>query len=135
MIIPAKNDRAVVADHLNADLTALYEYGQPWNTIFAPSSLSISLKSGISEHPPLFLNNTQIPEVTSIKVFVYLAEAYRQCFETWKTTSGSVVPLRLFFQCQDISLFYKSWTPPMLEYGSILCSGAALFHVNRLDSF
>ena len=82
-LIPAKNDRVVAADHLNADLTALYEYGQLWNIIFAPaktSSLVIFLKTGISEHPTLFLNNIQIPEVTSvinIRFFVYLAETYR----------------------------------------------------------
>jgi len=57
MTIPAKNNCDVAADHLNADLTALYEYGKPWNIIFAPaktSSLIISLKSGMSEHPPYF---------------------------------------------------------------------------------
>ena len=37
MTIPAKNDRVVAANHLNADLTALYEYGKPWNIIFAPA--------------------------------------------------------------------------------------------------
>ena len=55
--IPHKNDCTAAADHLNAALTALYKYSQPWNIIFAPvktSSLVVSLKSNVSSHPPLF---------------------------------------------------------------------------------
>ena len=130
---------------MNADLTALYEYGQPWNIIFAPaktSSLVISLKTGISEHPPLFLNNIQIPEVTSVKVFGF---TFNSLF-TWQTHIDSVLKrgrqclgqlyyCHSFFECQDISLLYKSWIRHMLEYGSILYPGAASSHVNRLESF
>ena len=69
--IPHKNDCTAAADHLNADLSALYKYGQPWNIIFAPAktfSLVVSLKSDVSSHPPLFLNDIRIPEVNSVKV-------------------------------------------------------------------
>ena len=144
MTIPEKTDRAIAADHLNVDLTALYEYGQPWNIIFAPAKTSsfnlvISLKSGIS---PLSVSNMQIPEVTSIKV---LGFTFDSSF-TWQRHIDSVLRRgrqRLgqlyrccsFFESHDISLLYKSWICPVLEYGSILYSGAAPSHVHRLDSF
>jgi len=143
--IPTKNNRGVAADHLNTDLTALYEYGKPWNIIFAPaktSSLIISLKSGISEHPPLFLNDIQIPEVTSVKVLGFTFDS----LFTWqkhldnvlkrgRQRLGQVYRCRSLFDRQDISLLYKSWIRPMLEYGCVLYSGAALSHINRLNSF
>ena len=47
MTIPEKTDRAIAADHLIFDLTALYKYGQPWNIIFAPSDIFISYFSEV----------------------------------------------------------------------------------------
>jgi len=35
---------------------------------------------------------------------------------------------------QDMSIIYKSWIRPILEYGSILYSGAATTHLRRLDN-
>ena len=49
---------------LNTNLDALYHYGHSWNIEFAPSktsSLIVSIKSNISEHPPM----TCISEVSS----------------------------------------------------------------------
>ena len=74
--IPHKDNRVTVAAHLNADLAALCEYGHHWNIKFAPSktfSLVVSLKSDFSNHPPLFLNDVHIPEVSSVKTlgFIY----------------------------------------------------------------
>ena len=115
-----------VAYYLNADLTALYKYGQPWNVIFAPaktSSLVVSLKSDVSSHPPLFLNNIQIPEVNSkCSDLLLTLLSYRQCFELWTTMFRSVISLPIIFECQDNFTLYKSWISPMLEYGSILYS-------------
>ena len=81
--IPNKDDRATAAVHLIADLAALCEYGYHWNIEFSllkTFSLVVSLKSDISNHPPLFLNDVRIPEVSSVKVlgliFSYLAETY-----------------------------------------------------------
>ena len=48
---------------------------------------------------------------------------------------GQVYRCCLLFECQDISLLYKSWIRPMLEYGCVLYSGAAVSHINRLNSF
>ena len=58
-IIPHKDNRVTAAAQLNADLAALCEYGHHWNTKFVPLktfSLVVSLKSDISNHPPLFLD-------------------------------------------------------------------------------
>jgi len=109
-----KTNRGIAADHLNADLTALHEYGKPWNIIFAPaktSSLIISLKSGISEHPPLFLNDIQIPKVTSVRVLGFTFDS----LFTWqkhidnvlkrgRQRLGQVYHCHSLFECHDITL-------------------------------
>jgi len=56
MTIPHKNACTTAANHLNADLSALFDFGHPWNVLFAPEktfSLLISLKSDVSSHLPL----------------------------------------------------------------------------------
>ena len=71
--IPHKDNRATAAAHLNADLAALCEYGHHWKIEFAALktfSLVVSLKSDLSNHPPLFLNDTLIPEVSSVRDFL-----------------------------------------------------------------
>ena len=48
---------------------------------------------------------------------------------------GQLYRCRSLLGSQGIATAYKSWIHPMLEYGSILYSEAALTHLNRLDSF
>ena len=63
-IIPQKSD------HYNA-ATQLNQFGHPWNIEFTPYktfSLIISLKTNISEHPPLFLNDYHISEAKSTNI-------------------------------------------------------------------
>ena len=35
---------------------------------------------------------------------------------------------------QDVSIIYKSWNRPILEYGNMLYSGAAATHLHRLNN-
>jgi len=48
---------------------------------------------------------------------------------------GQLYRCRSLLGSQGIATAYKSWIRPMLEYGSILYSGAALTHLNCLNSF
>ena len=74
--IPLKSK---AADEINTDLVALSQFGKqwPWFMDFAPlktKSLLISLKRDTMDHPPLFLNNCPIGEVSSLKIlgFIYV---------------------------------------------------------------
>ena len=144
-INPNRSDCFPAATSLNADLAALCVHGRPWNIQFAPqktSSLLISLKSEISSHPPLFLNHTRIPEVSSIKVLGFLFDSTL----TWqkhidsvlcrgKQCLGQLYRYRSLLGSQGIATAYKSWIRPSLEYGIMLYSGVAQSHLARLDSF
>ena len=46
-----KEERAIAAAHLNADLAALCEYGTYWNIEFAPLKTFSLVVSDISNHP------------------------------------------------------------------------------------
>jgi len=72
-IIPDKSSRIVAAaSHLNSNLAALIHFDQRLLISFAPqmsSSLIISLKRDLASFPhPLLLNNTLIPETSSLKI-------------------------------------------------------------------
>ena len=76
--IPHKDDCVTAAAQLNADLAALCKYGHHWNIKFTPSktfSLVVSLKSDISNHPALFLDGIQIPDVSSVKVLGFVFDS------------------------------------------------------------
>ena len=63
---------------LNADLAALFQFGQQWFMDFAPlntRSLLISLKRDTFDHPPLFMNNRPIAEVSSLKILGFMLDS------------------------------------------------------------
>ena len=72
-IISDKTDLTAAASDLNYDLASLYHFGLTWHITFAPnkpSSLLISLKHDLqsSLHPPLFLNDSDICETSTVQV-------------------------------------------------------------------
>ena len=48
---------------------------------------------------------------------------------------GQLYCCRSLFGSQGIATLYKFWIRPVLEYGSVLYSGAAPTHLNHLDRF
>ena len=79
-IIPDETDHIAAASDLNSDLAALYHFGQSWQIKFAPqktSSLIISLKRDLRSlpHPRLFLDDTVIPETSSVQVLGFTFDA------------------------------------------------------------
>ena len=141
--IPHKDDRVTAAAQLNADLAALCKYGHHWNIKFAPSktfSLVVSLKSDISNHPALFLDGIQISDISSVKALGFVFDSsltwqkhIDQVLSRGKQRLGQLYRGRSLFGCEGTATLYKSWIRPTLEYGSILYSGAALSHLNRLE--
>ena len=144
-IIPDKIDRITAASDLNCDLAALYHFGQSWQIKFAPNktfSLIISLKRDLQllPHPPLFLDGSVIPETSTVWVLGFTFDSLL----TWESHIVSILNrgkqrasqlycCRSLLTSQHLSLMYKSWIRPALEYGSILYAGAASTHLQRLD--
>ena len=144
-IIPDKTDRIAAASDLNSDLAALYHFGQSWQIKFAPQktfSLIISLKRDLQSlpHPPLFLDGTVIPETSSVQVLGFTFDALltwephiMKILNRGKQRASQLYCCRSLLTSQDISLIFRSWIRPVLEYGNILYTGAASGHLQRLD--
>ena len=144
-IIPDKIDRITAASDVNCDLAALYHFGQSWQIKFAPNktfSLIISLKRDLQllPHPPLFLDGSVIPETSTVRVLGFTFDLLL----TWephivsilncgKQRASQLYCCRSLLTSQDLSLMYKSWIRPALEYGSILYARAASTHLQQLD--
>ena len=119
-IIPDKTDRTVAACDLNYDLAALYHFGLTWQIKFAPnktSSLLISLKCDLqsSPHPPYFLNDSIIPETSTVQVLGFTFDSLL----TWeshivrmlncgKQRVSQLYCCRSLLTSQDLCLMYKS---------------------------
>ena len=73
-VIPLKSDRLRAADEINTTLWHCPSLGSSGLWIL-PLSLLISLKRDTMDHPPLFLNNCQIAEVSSLKVFGFMLDS------------------------------------------------------------
>ena len=145
-IIPNKTDQTAAASDLNCDLAALYRFGLTWKIKYAPNetcSLLISLKHNLqsSPHPPLFLNNSIIPETSTAQILGFTFNSLL----TWelhivRMLNHGKQKVSLFHRChslctsQDLRLMYTSWIHPTLEYGNNLYCGAALSHLQCLDN-
>ena len=143
-VIPLKSDWLRAADELNTDLVALSQFGKQWFMDFAPSktrSLIISLKHDIIDHPPLFLNDCPIVEVSSLKILDFVFDSSF----TWGPHVDMIVSRakqRLAQLCRlspildpaGLSVMYKSFIRSCLEYGHLLYFSAARSHLERLDA-
>ena len=86
------------------------------------------------------MEGTTVPKTSSIKVLGFT-------FDTLLTSETHIVIVlsharyragQLYHCCyllteQDMSTRYKSWIRPILEYGSILYSGAAITYLHCLN--
>ena len=90
--------------------------------------IKISLKTGISEYPPLFLNDYNIPKVNSTNILGVKVLTHG------KQRLGQLHRCRNFFNHHDLSILYKSWVRPTIEYGYVLYSGASPSHLHCLNT-
>ena len=107
---------------------------------FAPLKI-ISLKHDTIDHPPLFLNNCPIAEVSSLKILGFVFDSSF----TWGPHVDMIVSRakqRLAQLCRlspildpaGLSVMYKSFIRSCLEYGHLLYFSAARSHLERLDA-
>ena len=87
------------------------------------------------------MDDTIIPETSSIKVLGFKFDSLL----TWgphitdilsraRHRAGQLYRCCSLLTEQDMSIIYKSWIRPILEYGNILYSGAAATHLHRLNN-
>ena len=115
---------------LMCDLAVLFQFGKQWFIDFTPlktKSLLVSLKQDTIDHPPLFLDNCPIVEVSSLKILGFMFDSSF----TWgphvdmivsktKQRLAQLCRLSPYLEPAGLSIMYKSFVRSCLEYGHLL---------------
>ena len=115
-----------------------------WFMDFAPlkiRSLLISLKHDTFDHPPLFMNNHLIAEVSSLKILGFMLDSsftwgphIDMIISRTKQRLAQLCRLSSYLDSVGLSIMYKSFVRSCLEYGHLLYFGAARGYLKRLDA-
>ena len=142
-VILTKDLRLSAADEINADFCSLADWGKRWHIEFEPSksnALCVSLKCGVEEHPPLFMNGVLIKEskVLSILGFHfdsrltwdYMIDSTVRCC---RQRLGCLRRISEYLGTEDLSLAYRPFVHPVAKYGGIFLLGASATQLSKLD--
>ena len=128
---------------LNSDLEKLSRWAAIWLVTFNPSkneSLLISRKINKPIHPPLYMQNVQIQEVSSHKhLGLYLSNdcSWHQHIDYIKQKAWFRIHImrKLKFKLDRKSLetIYLTFIRPLLEYGDVIWDNCTQYEKNELD--
>ena len=137
------NNPTTAALCLNSDLEKLSRWAAIWLVTFNPSkneSLLISRKINKPIHPPLYMQNVQIQEVSSHKhLGLYFSNdcSWHQHIDYIKQKAWFRIHimLKLKFKLDRKSLetIYLTFIRPLLEYGDIIWDNCTQYEKNELD--
>ena len=128
---------------LNSDLEKLSRWAAIWLVTFNPSkneSLLISRKINKPIHPPLYMQNVQIQEVSSHKhLGLYFSNdcSWHQHIDYIKQKAWFRIHImrKLKFKLDRKSLetIYLTFIRPLLEYGDVIWDNCTQYEKNELD--
>ena len=127
----------------NSDLEKLSRWAAIWLVTFNPSkneSLVISRKINKPIHPPLYMQNVQIQEVSSHKhLGLYFSNdcSWQQHIDYIKQKAWFRIHImrKLKFKLDRKSLetIYLTFIRPLLEYKDVICDNCTQYEKNELD--
>ena len=134
---------ATAALCLNSDLEKLSRWAAIWLVTFNPSkneSLLISRKINKPIHPPLYMQNVQIQEVSTHKhLGLYFSNdcSWHQHIDYIKQKAWFRIHImrKLKFKLDRKSLetIYLTFIRPLLEYGNVIWDNCTQYEKNELD--
>ena len=137
------NNPTTAALCLNSDLEKLSRWAAIWLVTFNPSkneSLLISRKINKPIHPPLYMQNVQIQEVSSHKhLGLYFSNdcSWHQHIDYIKQKAWFRIHImrKLKFKLDRKSLetIYLTFIRPLLEYGDVIWDNCTQYEKNELD--
>ena len=143
--VPRSEYLQIYHDTLQADLNSILEWANDWKLIFKPSKTrEVVFKSRVNlddrPHPILTLDNNNIERVTShIHLGVILDQHlnWREHFNYIRCRADKMLnpltALKSRFTSKHLATMYTSFILPVVEYGSILYSGASIESLSNLD--
>lgn len=137
------DDPVTTARCLNLDLDVIHQWAERWLVKFNAAkseSLLVSRKTNKHVHPPLFMNNEQIKEVSSHKhlgIFLSNDGTWHEHINyiTAKAWVRINVMRKLKFLLDRSSLekIYTSFIRPLLEYGDVVWDNCTRYEVNAIE--
>ena len=135
MILDVVDSPVASAVKLNSDLTSIAHWADKWMlTINAGKSRSMifSIKKHKPDHPPLFLNQSIIPEVNShchlgielssdLSWHNHINTIYERASKRLNMLKG----LKFLLNRSTLNIMYLSLIRPLLEYGDFLWDGCS----------
>ena len=128
---------------LNSDLEKLSRWAAIWLVTFNPSkneSLLISRKINKPIHPPLYMQNVQIQEVSSHKhLGLYFSNdcSWHQHIDYIKQKAWFRIhimrKLKFNLDRKSLETIYLTFIRPLLEYGDVIWDNCTQYEKNELD--
>ena len=128
---------------LNSDLEKLSRWAAIWLVTFNPSkneSLLISRKINKPIHPPLYMQNVQIQEVSSHKhLGLYFSNdcSWHQHIDYIKQKAWFRIhvmrKLKFKLDRKSLETIYLTFIRPLLEYGDVIWDNCTQYEKNELD--
>ena len=124
-----------IANKLNKALTSINDWAKMWIVTFNPNkteSVTFSRRKDINK-PPLFMNNTQIKDVSEHKHLGIILQSNAK----WKSQIDSIITkcskrlnvlasLKFKFKRNTLETLYKSFIRPCMDYGNDTWSNCTL---------
>ena len=137
------DDPINAANQLNNDLDKIHSWAKTWLVSFNPAkseSMIFSRKRNKPYHPPVFMNQSQIEEVTSHKHLglVYSNDCtWHEHLDYIKTKAWVRINImrKLKFKLDRRSLqtIYFSFIRPVIEYADVVWDDCTLYEANDLE--
>ena len=144
-VIPSPDERQLVSDSLNRDLTKISEWCRLWGMKLNPTktqSMIVSRSRTLyPEHPDLLLNNVVLNTCNSFKILGVLFDSKFTFEQHVRSISSSVAQkigllrksYKIFGDTSVLRKCFNSFILPCLEYCSPAWSSAAASHLKLLD--
>ena len=138
-----KDDPAEISNYRQLDLLKINKWAKQWLVKFNPTkseSMIFSEKRNKPYHPPVFMNQTQIQEVTSHKHLGLIFSddcTWHDYLDYIKTKAWNRINImrKLKFKLYRHSLqtIFFSFIRPLLEYSDVVWDNCTLYEVNELE--
>ena len=133
------------AYQLNNDLLKIHEWAKQWLVKFNPAkseSMIFSRKRNKPYHPSVFMNQTQVQEVTSHKHLDLTFSndcTWHEHLDYIKTKAWNRInimrKLKFNFDRHSLQTIYFSFIRPLLEYSDVVWDNCTLYEVYELEKY
>jgi hypothetical protein len=138
-------NRSSILQTINQDLQSLSDWAKDNKTTFEPTKTHFTLISNRTSHrfdpTGIMFENVEIERKAEVKLVGYIFDGHmtwstmlEKLYKKARSRMGMLVRLRSCLNNKNMETMYTSFVRPIMEYGSLAWMGAAVSHLEKLDS-